>query len=65
MIKEEKNIDFYTSGRQPSEQDFARISELIKKEKQKQGIRKQTKRGQDKSTSPNISILCTNDIEGD
>lgn len=35
MIKEGKNIDFYTTGRQPSEQDFARISELIKKEKGK------------------------------
>ena len=36
MIKESKNIDFYTTGRQPSEQDFARISEWIKKNKQKQ-----------------------------
>ena len=56
MIKEAKNVDFYTTGRQPSEQDFARISELIEKEKQKQKLRKQTKHGQDKSTSPNISI---------
>lgn len=56
MIKEEKNIDFYTTGRQPSEQDFARISELIKKEKQKQNLHKQTKHGQDKSTSPNSNI---------
>jgi hypothetical protein len=56
MIKEEKNIDFYTTGRQPSEQDFARISELIKKEKQKQSVRKQTKHRQDKCTSPNTSI---------
>ena len=35
MIKEAKNIDFYTSGRQPSEQDFARISEWIRKNKKK------------------------------
>ena len=36
MIKEAKNIDFYTSGRQPSEQDFARISEWIRKHKKKE-----------------------------
>lgn len=36
MIKEAKNIDFYTSGRQPSEQDFARISEWIRKNKKKE-----------------------------
>lgn len=35
MIREERNIDFYTTGRQPSEQDFTRISEWIRKEKQK------------------------------
>jgi hypothetical protein len=35
MIKEEKNIDFYTTGRQPSEQEFAKISEWIKKDKEK------------------------------
>ena len=55
MIKEAKNTDFYTTGRQLSEQDFARISELIKKEKQ-QKLRRQTKNGHDKSTSPNRSI---------
>jgi hypothetical protein len=36
MIKEAKDIDFYTSGRQPSEQDFARISEWIRKHKKKE-----------------------------
>ena len=36
MIKEVKNIDFYTTGRQPSEQDFARISEWIKKRQAKE-----------------------------
>ena len=36
MIKEARDIDFYTSGRQPSEQDFARISEWILKNKKKE-----------------------------
>jgi hypothetical protein len=40
MIKEAKDVDFYTTGRQPSEQDFARISEWIKQDKQKQAARK-------------------------
>ncbi len=35
MIKEKKNIDFYTTGRQPSEQEFARISEWIRKKKER------------------------------
>lgn len=35
MVKEAKDIDFITSGRQPSEQDFARISEWIRKHKKK------------------------------
>ena len=35
MIKEAKNIDFYTTGRQPSEQDFKRISEWIRQKKEK------------------------------
>lgn len=43
MIKEAKNIDFYTTGRQPSEHDFARISEWIKKDKQKQVASEQVK----------------------
>jgi hypothetical protein len=33
MLKEGKNIDFYTTGRQPSDQDFTRISEWIRKKK--------------------------------
>lgn len=40
MIKEPKNIDFYTTGRQPSEQDFIRISEWIKKNKKRKDIKK-------------------------
>jgi Zn-dependent M16 (insulinase) family peptidase len=40
MIKEPKNIDFYTTGRQPSEHDFAQISDWIRKNKQKQATRK-------------------------
>lgn len=35
MIKEPKNIDFYTTGKQPSVQDFLRISEWIKLRKLK------------------------------
>jgi len=35
MIKEPKEVDFRTTGRQPSEQDFARISEWIKQNKQR------------------------------
>jgi cytochrome c553 len=48
MIKEAKNIDFYTTGRQPSEQDFARISAWIKQNKLKQKTSpvKKKKRGQ-------------------
>ncbi len=33
MIKETKNIDFMTTGRQPSEKEFLLISEWIKKKK--------------------------------
>lgn len=33
MVKEAKHIDFYTTGRQPSDQDFERISEWIRKRK--------------------------------
>ncbi len=33
MIKEPKNIDFYTTGRQPSKKEFAIVSEWIKKRK--------------------------------
>jgi hypothetical protein len=40
MIKEAKNVDFYTTGRQPSEQDFARISEWIRRDKKTQEARK-------------------------
>ncbi len=35
MIKEPKNIDFYTTGKQPTSQDFMRISEWIKEQKKK------------------------------
>jgi hypothetical protein len=35
MIREPKNVDFYTSGRVPSEEEFAQISEWIKQDKQK------------------------------
>jgi hypothetical protein len=40
MVKEAKNIDFYTTGRQPFDQDFERISEWIRKRKKLTKIRK-------------------------
>ena len=43
MVKEPKNIDFYTTGRQPSEQDFIRISEWIKKDKLRKSTPKKSK----------------------
>ncbi|MES2766588.1 MAG: hypothetical protein V4642_12005 [Bacteroidota bacterium] len=33
MTKEPKNIDFHTTGKQPSKEDFAKISEWIQKKK--------------------------------
>jgi hypothetical protein len=35
MIKEAKNIDFYTTGRKLSDQDFTHIREWISKKKEK------------------------------
>ena len=55
MIKEEQNIDFYTTGRQPSEQEFARISEWIKKDKAKNALNK-TRTLRKRSTSHNKGI---------
>lgn len=43
MIKEPKDVDFYTTGRQPSEEEFARISQWIKQDKQKKAARKPAK----------------------
>ncbi len=43
MLKEAKHIDFYTTGRQPSEREFAYISEWIKKNKQKQTAQKKAR----------------------
>ena len=40
MVKEEKNIDFYTTGRQPSDRDFERISDWIRKNKERQSKKK-------------------------
>jgi hypothetical protein len=44
MVKEAKNIDFYTTGRQPSDQDFERISEWIRKKKKLARTKKATSR---------------------
>jgi cytochrome c553 len=43
MIREPKNVDFVTTGRELSEQDFARISEWIKQDKQNKAARKPAK----------------------
>jgi hypothetical protein len=43
MIKESKNVDFRTTGRQLSEQEFVRVSEWIKKDKEKRTRRKKGK----------------------
>ena len=40
MIKEPKNIDSFTTGKQPSEKDFLRISEWILKNKEREKKRK-------------------------
>ena len=40
MIKEPKNIDFTTTGKQPSEREFALVSEWIKKRKDQQKARR-------------------------
>lgn len=40
MIKEPKNIDFCTTGKQPTDKDFTRISEWIKKDKKRKEITK-------------------------
>ena len=53
MIKEPKNIDFYTTGRQPSAQEFIRISEWIKKDKKRKETQKTSKQPVKKRTSPN------------
>lgn len=59
MIKEAKNIDFYTTGRQPPEEDFARISEWIKRDKEKNSLNQ--KRRRKKSTSPDKSTAASGD----
>ncbi len=33
MIKEAKDIDFYTTGKEPSKEEFALISEWIRRKK--------------------------------
>lgn len=43
MIREPKNVDFVTTGRELSEEEFARISEWIKQDKQKKAARKTAK----------------------
>ena len=54
MIKEAKNVDFYTTGRQPSEQDFARISEWIRKDREKKSRKRRGDKLKSKAIRPTL-----------
>ena len=41
MVKETKSVDLYTTGRQPSDNEFARISDWIRQDKKKKRRTKQ------------------------
>lgn len=56
MIKEAKNVDFITTGRQLTEQDFALISDWIKIDKQKKSAHKTTKQPSKGGTSPHRGL---------
>ena len=56
MVKELKNIDFYTTGKQLSDEDFKRISEWIN-QKKKRKI-KQTKFQQRAKRTSFNTMLC-------
>lgn len=58
MIKEEKNIDIYTSGRQLSEREFAKISDWIIRNKAKKTLPNKNKSSK-RSTTLNKSISKT------
>jgi len=51
MVKEEKDIDFYTTGRQPTKKDFERISKWILKNKKDEPKRKTSGRRNNSATS--------------
>lgn len=57
MVKEPKNIDFYTTGRQPSEQDFIRISEWIKKDKQRKSNKLPRSRADEVSKQAKLLLM--------
>ncbi|HKB42988.1 MAG TPA: hypothetical protein VKC90_01315 [Chitinophagaceae bacterium] len=62
MIKEAKNIDLYTSGRQPLDKDFARISEWIRKKKEE--IKKSNSKSKTSPTTKTFAIVYQSpDIE--
>ena len=54
MVKESKNIDFYTTGKEPSAGDFARISLWIAKKKATQTVNKKINTASKHITSPNV-----------
>jgi hypothetical protein len=47
LTKEPKNIDFYTTGKQPSDEEFMRISKWIKV--QKKQLKRPIQKGKKKS----------------
>jgi hypothetical protein len=55
MIKEPPKIDFYTTGKQPTEKDFTRISDWIKKDKKRKEIKKEKGLAEKKKTWLNIA----------
>jgi hypothetical protein len=55
MVKEAKNIDFYTTGKEPSALDFQRISQWIAKRKTEQAVHKKTSATAKHITSHNVA----------
>lgn len=63
MIKEEKNIDFYTTGRQPSEEEFAQISQWIKKDKKEQLLNRRKKLQRKKTSNNKLAAGLANSAQ--
>ncbi len=51
MIREPLDVDFYTTGRTPSEEEFKRISEAIRKLKEKAARAKERRARRSKKTA--------------
>jgi Zn-dependent M16 (insulinase) family peptidase len=59
MIKEPKNVDFYTTGRMPSEKDFTMISDWIRKSKMKRTVTPSKKVSKTKRPTPTTKELAS------